>query len=132
MSFSPSAIEAGQPIAVSDTVENIGEGDSASFQVGIYLSSDPQITSGDVLIGLREVSSLASGALSFVSAPLTVPASLEAGTWYLGALADVGGARLESDEFNNASVAVDNECVAVAWVEHCEVGSELVVQSVVT
>jgi subtilase family serine protease len=105
VSFSPSAIEAGQPIDVSDTVENIGEGDSASFQVGIYLSNDPQITSGDVLIGLREVSSLQSGALSFVSAPLTVPASLEAGTWYLGALADVGGARLESDEFNNAMVA---------------------------
>ncbi|HIG10502.1 MAG TPA: hypothetical protein EYG30_04965 [Planctomycetes bacterium] len=105
VSFSPAAVEAGQTIEVSDTASNLGLGQAASFQVAIYLSSDPNITSGDILVGLRSVASLGPGELSFLSAPLTVPASLVAGSWYLGVLADSGGTLLESDEFNNALVA---------------------------
>ncbi len=105
VSFSPASVESGQAITVSDTVVNLGLGDAGSFQVGIYLSTDPQITSGDTLIGLRSVPSLAASELSFLSAPLTVPASLAAGTWYVGSLADVGGTRMETDEFNNSLVA---------------------------
>lgn len=105
LSFSPSSVESGQQVTVSDTVTNLGLGDAGSFQVGIYLSSDPEITSGDTLIGLRSVPELGAGELSFLSAALTVPANLAAGSWYVGALADVGGSRLESDEFNNSLAA---------------------------
>jgi subtilase family serine protease len=105
VSFDPPVIEAGQLLTITDRVENHGEGSATSFQVGVYLSQDATITSGDLLLGLRSVPSLAPGELSFVSAPVTVPASTAAGTWFVGSLADVGGTQSESDEFNNGLTA---------------------------
>ena len=105
LAFTLSVVDAGEQIEVTDHVENRGEGDSGSFQVGIYLSPDPVITKGDELIGVRSVPQLSSGALSMMTAPLTVPAATIAGSWYVGALADLGGAEAESDEFNNTLVA---------------------------
>ncbi|MCB9915900.1 MAG: hypothetical protein H6828_12285 [Planctomycetes bacterium] len=102
LSYSPTTVEAGQQITVTDTVANHGTGAAGAFQVGLYLSHDPQITSGDTLIGLRNVPGLGPGELSFASSPVTVPASLAAGDWFVGVIADVGGARVESDEFNNS------------------------------
>lgn len=105
VSVDVSTVEAGQSIGVTDRVENLGVGEAGSFQVGIYLSQDATVTSGDVLCGVRSVVSLAPGEISFVSAPVTVPANTPGGEWYVGALADIGGTQSESDEFNNGAVA---------------------------
>lgn len=98
------SVEAGEGLLISDTTENVGVGAATSFQVGIYMSLDATITTGDELIGLRTVPSLGPGELTHLSAPLTVPASLAAGPWFIGALADVGGTQFESDEFNNTAI----------------------------
>jgi len=105
LSFDPTVVEAGEQLEVTDHVENGGVGDAGPFQVGIYLSRDAVITTGDQLIGVRSVPALAAGALSLMTAPLTVPAATGAGVWYIGAIADLGGAQAESDEFDNALVA---------------------------
>lgn len=102
VSFDPPVLEAGQLLTVTERVENHGQGAATSFQVGVYLSQDATITAGDLLLGLRSVPSLAPGELSFVSAPVSVPSSTAAGTWFVGSLADVGGTQSETDEFNNA------------------------------
>lgn len=105
VSFDLSSVEAGQMIGITDRVENHGVGSAGSFQVGIYLSQDATITTGDVLLGLRSVPSLGPGEISFLSAPLTVPANTAAGDWFVGSVADVGGTLAESDEFNNSALA---------------------------
>jgi subtilase family serine protease len=105
VTFDSSSVLAGQSIGITDTVQNIGVGDSTSFQVGIYLSQDAEITSGDVLLGLRSVPALAPSESSFLSAPLTVPANTAAGSWMIGVLVDVNGVQVETDEFNNSLVA---------------------------
>ena len=43
--------DVGEMISVSNTIENIGTEAAGSFRVGIYLSSDANITTGDTLIG---------------------------------------------------------------------------------
>jgi subtilase family serine protease len=105
VTFDLASVEAGQPVGITDRVENLGLGAASSFQVGIYLSQDPTITTGDVLMGLRSVPSLDPGQISFLSSPLTVPANTTAGNWFVGSLADVGATQSESDEFNNTVVA---------------------------
>ena len=94
-------VEAGQVLGVTEAIRNQGPGAATSFQVGVYLSSDPTITSGDTLCALRTVPSLAPGELSLVSDDFTVPAGTPAGPWFVGVLADVGGVVTEEDEFNN-------------------------------
>jgi len=103
--YDPPSVEAGQLLNVTDQVENQGLGAASAFQVGVYLSQDANITSGDLLLGLRSVPSLAPGEIDFVQDQVTVPSTTSAGTWYVGVLADVGGTQGESDEFNNGLAA---------------------------
>jgi hypothetical protein len=69
------------------------------------LSNDATITAQDLLLGLRPVQSLAAGACSSAADALTVPPTISAGSWWLGALADPQGAVAESDETDNARSA---------------------------
>ena len=105
VTFDTTILEAGQSLGITDTVQNVGVGEATSFQVGIYLSSDSNITATDVLLGLRTVSALQPTEASFMSSQLTVPANTPSGEWNIGALVDVFGAQNESDEFNNALLA---------------------------
>ena len=105
VTFDTSTVEAGQMIGVTDRIENIGVASASSFQVGIYLSEDAEITTGDVLLGVRSVTSLDPGQISFLAAPLTVPLNMDAGLKYVGVVADMGGTQHESDEFNNSLAA---------------------------
>jgi large repetitive protein len=105
LSFSPASLDAGQLLSVSEAVRNDGEGAAGTFQVGVYLSLDPSITPSDRLLGLRSVSGLAVGALSFGDDDLLVPANTPEGTYWVGVLVDVGGTQPELDEFDNVLVA---------------------------
>lgn len=96
------AVLAGGVIDVDDSVKNAGSAAAGAFQVGIYLSTDATITAQDLLIGLRPVASLAPGATSSGGDVLAVPATISAGSWWVGALADPQGAVAESDESDNA------------------------------
>jgi subtilase family serine protease len=98
-------VEAGQALPVTESVRNQGPGAAGAFQVGVYLSSDATITPADLLCGLRSVSGLAPGELSLVSDSVTVPAGTAPGAWFVGVLADAGGAQAEGDEFNNGLAA---------------------------
>ncbi len=105
IAFTQSTVQSGGTVDVSDTVENRGTKVSGAFQVGVYLSSDAEVTTADKLLGLRPVTSLAIGATSSASGPLTIPSSTAAGAYYIGVIADVGGAVAELDELDNRLVA---------------------------
>jgi subtilase family serine protease len=105
IAFTQSVVEAGSALGISDTVENRGTASAAAFQVGVYLSSDADVTTADKLLGLRPVASLAIGAQSIAADSLTIPSSTLAGTYYVGVIADVGGSVAELDELDNRLVA---------------------------
>jgi subtilase family serine protease len=99
----PSSGSTGGGITVHNTVSaNANGGNAPGFSIGIYLSTDPTITSSDILIGSRYVSGLAAGASSAADTAVTIPATTSTGTYYIGVIADYGNAVKESDETNNS------------------------------
>lgn len=94
-------VPAGKSVTITDTVKNQGTSTAIGFAVGLYLSTDPIMTTADTLLAGRSGLSLAPGASSTGTTTVTVPSTLQAGTYYLGAIADYGNARAESNESNN-------------------------------
>ncbi|MBI3618316.1 MAG: hypothetical protein HY210_08935 [Candidatus Omnitrophica bacterium] len=89
-------------ISVTSAVMNQGLGAAASSSVGLYISADAVITTADLRLGARSVSSLAVGAASAGTTTVTIPNTLIPGTYYIGAIADYLNARPESNEANNS------------------------------
>jgi hypothetical protein len=90
----------GETIAVNNSVTTVNG--AAYFSVGIYLSADETITTSDLYIGYRWVSTLASGTTSTLDTTVLIPNTLVPGTYYIGAIADYGNVVVEPDETNNA------------------------------
>jgi photosystem II stability/assembly factor-like uncharacterized protein len=105
----PSSANAGQTIAgsVSATVGNHGATDSyvGDISVGIYLSSDPTITTSDILLwkGRSSIDALNSGGSISVSIhpDLQIPTTVSAGSYYIGVLVDEFDVIAEQNENNN-------------------------------
>lgn len=55
----PSLVRPGDPIVISNTVDNPGFLDAGSFFLGLYLSVDATIDTGDMYLGYRYIESLA-------------------------------------------------------------------------
>lgn len=113
VSFGATAIDAGQPLTVSNTVENQGLVAAGAFRVGIYISTDSVISTADLLLGERTVSSLAVGAASTAQGAYQVPADIGAGTRYVGLVVDHLAAVLEQDETNNVLLAAGTVEVSI-------------------
>ncbi len=86
---------------LSNTVKNNGTGASNGSYTRFYLSTDTNITTSDIYIGQRYVVSLASGASSSASSPVTISATTTSGTYYIGAIADATNTNPEYNESNN-------------------------------
>jgi len=100
----PGSGEAGQPIIVTDRVQNNGNAATgAGFRVGFYLSTDNFVSTSDAFLGSRLVSPKAVGALSQVNTHLLIP-NVPPGVYYLAAFADDTNAIVETNESNNCAV----------------------------
>ncbi len=105
--FQPTTIDAGDPILVSEGVLNQGTLSTGTFQVGVYLSTDPIVDGGDVLLGYRTLASLAAGEGDEVlNLPLMVPPDTDPGDYWVCVWADDSELIPESIEKNNTLVAV--------------------------
>jgi subtilase family serine protease len=113
LAFSPSVLDAGEALSVQDRVVNQGLAAAGPFRVGVYLSTDGEITTDDTLLGFRALGGLDVGEESGAAAPLVVPAWVGAGTFHVGAVADHEGDVVESDEANNAALALGTLTVHV-------------------
>lgn len=101
----PANVNLGATFSVSNVVRNLGAGDSATnSRVGVYLSGDMIITTNDVLLGFRNLVSILAGATNTGGGNVTLPGSVTAGSYYLGAIVDYQARVLEIDEDNNAAV----------------------------
>jgi hypothetical protein len=99
----PATAGPGQQITVTFTIQNQGPVDAGDFQVGLYLSPDATITTGDISLGVPlDVCGLHAGATLTVPVTLTVPSSVANGDYFLGVIADVSGNLIESDTTNNS------------------------------
>jgi pimeloyl-ACP methyl ester carboxylesterase len=75
---------AGQALAVSAQVQNIGDTVAGSFQVEYRLSADSVITTADTLLGTTSQTGLAAGGTADLSRSVTVPAATAKGVYYVG------------------------------------------------
>jgi len=98
----PSATTTGKSFTVSYSVTNQGESSANKFYVGIYFSTDANITSSDNLIAGEWITSLAGGATLTKNRTITLSTSIYPGTFYLGAIADRDYRVQETNEGNNA------------------------------
>lgn len=99
----PVSANAGGSIAITDKVCNQGTDTNAMIVVTLYLSTDSSITASDIAIGGRQINGgLAQGRCSRVSTTVTIPTTLPPGTYYIGAIADIGNNITETNEANNS------------------------------
>jgi sugar lactone lactonase YvrE len=97
---------AGGQVSMGITVSNQGAAASGAFTVKFYLSPTTTITTVSVDTGwFCNLAGLAAGASESCTGPVGIPATLAAGAWYLGAIADPSGQILESNKNNNTRVA---------------------------
>ena len=97
----PSAAAAGSSVTITDTTRNQGTAPAPPSETGFYLSANPSWDSGDVFLGSRAVSALASGATQPGSSTLVIPASTASGSYYVIAIADWHDDIAETQEGNN-------------------------------
>jgi len=110
----PGSASAGDVIggSVSAEVRNQGAADpyTGDISVGIYLSSDPVITTSDILLwkGRSSIAALSGGTTNVPIAPdLQIPTTVSSGSYYIGVLVDEFDVIAEQNEDNNhASQAI--------------------------
>ena len=94
---------AGGTILVIDSTKNQGGSQALNFDVGYVLSTNGIIGDGDdiLLPTTRSLTSLGVNTISTVSTHVTIPFDVPAGTYNVGAIADVSGVVDELKEGNN-------------------------------
>lgn len=96
----PTTLNSGEMVSVQVTVKNQGTVKAGKFYIGLYLSSDSIITTGDTFLSDEYLSTLAAGAEESYTTSITLPKNTN-GTYYVGAIVDTKGKITESDETNN-------------------------------
>ncbi len=89
------------PTQTGVTIYNFGATAATSFDVQLYLSTDPTYGTGDTMLDTFNVASLAAGASVTVTRTVTIPASTASGYYYLIAHSDSANVQLEDHESNN-------------------------------
>jgi subtilisin family serine protease/subtilase family serine protease len=97
----PASAVAGSTITGNDTTMNQSGDTTPASVTNYYLSLNATLDGGDVLIGTRQVLSLAPNASNAGAASLTIPASTAPGTYTIIAKADGNEAIVEAAETNN-------------------------------
>lgn len=94
---------------VTVTTRNDGLADAGASETGIYLSTDPTIDQGDLLLGTVPVQPLLAGTTDTMTVALPVPVSLAEGTtYYIGMATDVADqVTTEVNEGNNVTASAN-------------------------
>jgi plastocyanin len=94
------AYKAGKDVSIKATLKNLGDADSGMFNVDFYASTNDTITTGDTLLGSKNISNIATGATENINESFTLPESLTAGDYFIGAIHDLD----DDDADNNTNV----------------------------
>ncbi|MGD1046708.1 MAG: T9SS type A sorting domain-containing protein [Bacteroidota bacterium] len=97
----------GQKVTVKLNVKNQGNvstyySQGGVFDIAVYLSTNTTINTLDKLVCSFTQNEITAGqTISYTLANVTIPSDIADNTYYWGAIADVGGFVVESDESNN-------------------------------
>lgn len=91
----------GTDIKITNTISNQGVGAAARSNMKFYLSTDTNITSSDIYLGMRAIPALAAGETSRQINTFTLPSDIAPGSYYIGAIADALDEVEESNENND-------------------------------
>ncbi len=110
-----SNVVAGQSITISATVKNWGTtttslpvSDYMTIPVSYYLSTDNVITTEDRFIGSSGLYRLPAGRSGSTSVTVNLPAPLQPGTYYIGAIVDTPNVQVEINKSNNSKAAASS------------------------
>jgi hypothetical protein len=114
-------VQAGSHLPVSFTLSNLGTGAAPSgFDVKIYVSSTPTLTTNSILLTSLSQQGLAAGSSINLSSSPVLSSSLTPGNYYLIVVADQANTVAESNESNNQASSqvftVYGSCAMVASV----------------
>lgn len=112
----PAGGAAGQVVSLTNTVVNYGPQAASGFYIGFYLCPTPVIGTNGYAIGVRYLSSLATGVVSCATNALALPTSVPPGAYYLGAVADSHNTCTESNKANNSLLAHPFTLAGPDWV----------------
>jgi len=96
-----SPVTAGDTVTFEWTAENAGTA-SATFNVGFYLSPDPDIATTDTLLGTNSGATVPPGDSATFTRALTIPRDTPSGSYYVGCVLDRDDLLAETDEQDNA------------------------------
>lgn len=102
--------EAGEDFRVKATLKNNGGEDSGMFNVDFYASVDSNITTGDTLLGTKNITNITAGESENIDESVDLPESLAAGDYFIGAIID-----LDDNNLNN-NTGVDATTIYVFTV----------------
>ena len=120
----PAKAKVGDSITVSATVKNQGVGGAGPFGVAFFYSLDQLVTTSDVPGGATcTVPPLGRGQSAVCSQSLTVPATLNPGAYYIGAIADPSNQVAETTDANNAGAAAAQIAITSGGVPSLAIGS---------
>ena len=94
----PSTVKQDTTFTILETALNAGNAIAGVFHVGIYLSNDQSVTTGDLNLFKRQVEGLPPAKTSTATTPLKLT---KPGQFYLGVCVDVKNAVAEANEGNN-------------------------------
>ena len=109
---SPRTAKNGVSLSLTANLKNQGTATAPASTVRWYLSTDNLITTADTPLASVSTASLTAGSTRSVSATATVPISVPAGTFYIGAIADPDNGVPETNETNNARVSGNTTAVS--------------------
>lgn len=89
--------KAGEDVQVTTQLKNDSAVDSGTFQVNFYVSADTTITTSDTLVGTRQISNIAAGASMTIDENVSLPGTLAAGEYFIGAILDTGDSNPAND-----------------------------------
>lgn len=93
----------GDVISVETITTNAGTAGTGTIAIIYYISTDSNIDSRDRLLTFDFLSNIVAGSSNIInSRSLTIPANINPGNYFIGALADGDNVLLESDELNNS------------------------------
>ncbi|MCR8548656.1 hypothetical protein M4578_12525, partial [Salipiger sp. P9] len=107
LTLSETTFTVGDTITFNWTTENLGQGTAVNFDAGVYISTDPTVTTADTLVKyINEADLSGFGTNANSTSELITTSMVSPGTYYVAVIADDINEVTEANEGNNVSNVV--------------------------
>ena len=89
--------KAGEDFRVKATLKNTSAVNSGMFNINFYASTDGNITTGDTLLGSKEISNINAGTSENLDESIDLPQGLTPGDYFIGAIIDLDDSNTGND-----------------------------------